>query len=139
MHSIIDFSSTLDNDGKSSNISHLFNDNVAFHYVSILSQIMTKHFVIITLLAIFNIILVLPSNFLAVVVIIRNKELWTPSNIVLSINAIVQCIGTAIYFVTRSSWIHSFFLLPMHNDYKESVYLVGWWTYTVMMRTGNNR
>lgn len=142
MHSIIDFASILDNvwvEGKSFNISHLLYDDVSFHYVSILSEIMTKHFVIITLLAIVNVLLVLPSNLLTVIVIIRNKELWTPSNIVLSINGIVQCIGTAIYFVSRSLWVHSLFLLPMHNNYKESVYMVGWWTYSLMMRTGNNR
>ena len=142
MSSIINFTSTLDKvsmDGKSLNLSNLFYDDVSFHYVSILSEIMTKHFVIIALLAILNIILVLPSNVLTIIVIIRNKELWTPSNIVLCINGIVQCIGTTIYIVFRSLWVHSLFLLPMYNNYKESIYVVTWWTCSIMMRTGNNR
>ena len=124
---------------KSHGILHLFNDDESIKFVSILSKMMTTHFVIIILFTIAHILLVVPSNLLTVIVIIRNKELWTPGNIVLSINGLAQCIGSAIYLVSRSLTMHSFFLLPSHNNYKESVYTVGWWTYSLMMRTGNNR
>ena len=147
MQSVIHFSPPMDNAlklkigdvGESLNSSNLFYDNVSFNYVSILSGMVTQNFVIISLLAIFDMLLILPSNLLTVIVIVRNKELWTPSNIVLSINGTIQCIGTAVYLVVRFLWVYVMFLAPMNSNYKESVYMALWWTYTLMMRTGNNR
>ena len=104
-----------------------------------LSGIMPLHFVFFTLLAGIDILLVMPANLITVLVIIRKKDLWTPSNIVLSINGIIQGIGSVIYAILRSVWFHDFFLLPMNNDYKETVYCVFWWTGSIMMRAGNNR
>ena len=147
MQSVIHFSPPMDNAlklkigdvGESLNSSNLFYDNVSFNYVSILSGMVTQNFVIISLLAIFDMLLILPSNLLTVIVIVRNKELWTPSNIVLSINGTIQCIGTAVYLVVRFLWVYVMFLAPMNSNYKESVYMALWWTYPLMMRTGNNR
>ena len=121
------------------NDSRLSDKNMTFQYVSILSDIMTHNLFPIILIATFNILLILPANILTVIVIFRNKELWTPSNIVLSINGIIQAIASATYLISRGLWLQSLFLLPMHNQYKESMYLVGWWTVCIMMRTGNNR
>ena len=121
------------------NDSRLSDKNMTFQYVSILYDIMTQNLFPIILIATFNILLILPTNILTVIVIFRNKELWTPSNIVLSINGIIQAIGSTTYLISRSLWLPSLFLLPMHNQYKESLYLMGWWTATIMLRTGNNR
>jgi hypothetical protein len=144
MQSFMDFGSSFDNafkfkindNGDLLNSSSVFYDDVSFNYVSILSELMTKNFIIMIFRAIVDMFLVLPSNLLTVIVIIRNKELWTPSNIVLSINGISQSIGTAIYLVVRSLYIYVIFFVP---TYKESVFKVVWLTYTLMMRTGNNR
>ena len=144
MQPVIDFGFGFDNAlkfkigdvGESLNSSNLFYDAVSFKYVSILSEVMTQNFVIITLFSIVDMLVVLPSNLLTVIVIVRNKELWTPSNIVLSINGIIQFIGTAIYLIVRSIWVYVMFLVPMNS---KSVYMVLWWTYALMMRTGNNR
>ena len=114
------------------------NDTLSLEYVSTVSRFLTPSYVGITLLNAFQ-FLSIPANLLIVLVIIRNKNLWTASNMVLSINAVIQAIGSAIYLITRSLWHHSFLLVPMSNNYKETVYLIGWWTYSIMMRTGNNR
>ena len=147
MQSFIDFASSFDNflefpinnDEQYLNTSNHIYDDVSFHYVSILSDMATQNLVIVILLAIIDIFFVLPSNLLTFIVIVRNKELMTPSNIVLSINGIIQCIGTAIYLVFRILWVYVLFFVPMVNNYKESVYTVLWWIYALMMRTGNNR
>ena len=121
------------------NAMKINNGNMTFPYVSILSEMINTHFAILTLISAIHIVLVIPSNLLAVFVIVKNKELWTTSNVVLSINGVIQAIGSAVALAPRSLWIHSFFLLPMNVRYKETLYLVVWWTYSVMMRTGNNR
>ena len=107
--------------------------------INILLEIMYTHFSVATILAAMNIVLVLPSNLLTLIVIITNKDLWTNSNVVLMVNGFVQALGSAIYLITRILWFHSLFFVSSNNDYKETAYLVAWWTYTIMMRTGNNR
>ena len=98
MQPFIDFASSFDNflefpinnDEQYLNISNHIYDDVSFNYVSILSDMATQNLVIVALLAIIDIFFVLPSNLLTFIVIVRNKELMTPSNIVLSINGIIQ-------------------------------------------------
>ena len=107
--------------------------------INVLLEIMYTHFSVATILAAMNIVLVLPSNLLTLIVIIANKDLWTNSNVVLVVNGFVQALGSGIYLITRILWFHSLFFVSSNNDYKETVYLVAWWTYTMMMRTGNNR
>ena len=107
--------------------------------INILLEIMYTHFSVATILAAMNIVLVLPSNLLTLIVIITNKDLWTNSNVVLMVNGFVQALGSGIYLITRILWFHSLFFVSSNNDYKENAYLVAWWTYTIMMRTGNNR
>ena len=107
--------------------------------INVLLEIMYTHFSVATILAAMNIVLVLPSNLLTLIVIIANKDLWTNSNVVLVVNGFVQALGSDIYLITRILWLHSLFFVSSNNDYKETAYLLGWWTYTIMMRTGNNR
>ena len=107
--------------------------------INILLEIMYTHFSVATILAAMNIVVVLPSNLLTLVVIITNKDLWTTSNVVLLINGFIQALGSGMYLITRILWFHSLFFVSSNNDYKETAYLVPWWTYTIMMRTGNNR
>ena len=121
------------------NKSSLFQGDMSFYYVLLMSEMTTKHFIILSIITITSVLFVVPSNLWMVIVIIRNKTLWTPSNIVLTINGIIQCIGASICLVLRPLLVHGLFLLPMQNSYKESIYLAAWWTYVLMMRTGNNR
>ena len=107
--------------------------------INILLEIMYTHFSVATILAAMNIVVVLPSNLLTLIVIITNRDLWTTSNVVLIINGFIQALGSGMYLITRILWFHSLFFVSSNNDYKETAYLVPWWTYTIMMRTGNNR
>ena len=107
--------------------------------INALLEIIYIHFSVATILAAINIIVVIPSNLLTLIVIITNKDLWTTSNVVLLINGFIQAFGSSIYPIIRILWFHSLFFVSSNNDYKETAYLVAWWTYTIMMRTGNNR
>ena len=113
-----------------------FDDTTSFHYVSTMIELLNIHVIFITLLTAFDLLVIIPANILTVVVIIKNKDLWTPGNVVLLINGVVQAIGSAIYGVIRCT---GFTLLPVNADYKDELYMVGWWSYSIMMRTGNNR
>ena len=113
-----------------------FNDTTSFHYVSIMVELLNVHVIFVTLLTAFDLLVVIPANILTGIVIIRNKDLWTPGNFVLLINGIVQAIGSAIYLIIRCTGLT---LLPMHTEYREELYMVGWWSISIMMRTGNNR
>ena len=114
------------------------NDTLSLEYISTVSRILVPSYVSITLISCFT-FLSIPANLLTVLVIIRNKDLWTASNTVLSINGVIQTLGGAIYLISRSLWLYSFLLVPTSTHYKETIYLMGWWTYSIMMRTGNNR
>ena len=114
------------------------NDTLSLQYLTILSSILTPSYFSIAIITVFT-FLAIPANILTVFTIILKKDLWTPCNAVLSINGLVQATGSFIYLITRSLWFYSFIFLPMNKNYKESVYAAGWWTYCLMMRTGNNR
>lgn len=107
--------------------------------IKILLEIMYTHFSVATILSAMNIIVVIPSNLLTLIVIITSKDLWTTSNVVLLINGFIQALGSSVYLIMRVLWFHSLFFVSSNNDYKETTYLVYWWTYSIMMRTGNNR
>ena len=104
-----------------------------------LLEIVNTHFTFANLLSAMNIIVVLPSNLLTFIVIIVNKNLWTASNVVLSINSLVQAVGSVIYLFARSLSLHALFFVVSDTDYKETLYQVCWWTYAIMVRAGNNR
>ena len=107
--------------------------------VSMLLEIVNTHFTFANLLSAMNIIVVLPSNLLTFIVIFVNKDLWTASNVVLSINSLVQAVGSVIYLFARSLSLHALFFVVSDTDYKETLYQVCWWTYAIMGRAGNNR
>ena len=107
--------------------------------VLMLLEIVNTHFTFANLLSAMNFIVVLPSNLLTFIVIIMNKDLWTTSNVVLSINSLVQAAGSVIYLFSWSLSLHALFFVVSDIDYKETLYQVCWWTYAIMMRTGNNR
>ena len=107
--------------------------------VLMLLEIVNTHFTFANLLSAMNIIVVLPSNLLTFIVIIMNKDLWTTSNVVLSINSLVQAAGSVIRPFAWSLSLHALFFVVSDIDYKETLYQVCWWTYAIMMRTGNNR
>ena len=107
--------------------------------VLMLLEIVKTHFTFANLLSAMNIIVVLPSNLLTFIVIIVNKDLWTASNVVLSINSLVQAVGSVIYLFARSLSLHALFFVVSDTDYKETLYQVCWWTYAIMVRAGNNR
>ena len=107
--------------------------------VLMLLEIVNTHFTFANLLSAMNIIVVLPSNLLTFIVIIVNKDLWTASNVVLSINSLVQAVGSVIYLFARSLSLHALFFVVSDTDYKETLYQVCWWTYAIMVRAGNNR
>ena len=107
--------------------------------INILLELIYIHFSVATILAAMNVIVVIPSNLLTLIVIVTNRDLWTTSNVVLLINGFIQAFGSSIYLIMRILWFHSLFFVSSNNYYKETAYLVPWWTYTIMMRTGNNR
>ena len=107
--------------------------------VLMLLEIVNTHFTFANLLSAMNIIVVLPSNLLTFIVIMANKDLWTASNVVLSINSLVQAVGSVIYLFARSLSLHALFFVVSDTDYKETLYQVCWWTYAIMVRVGNNR
>ena len=107
--------------------------------VLMLVEMVNTHFTFANLLSAMNIIVVLPSNLLTFIVIIMNKDLWTASNVVLSINSLVQAVGSVIYLFARSLSLHALFFVVSDTDYKETLYQVCWWTYAIMVRAGNNR
>ena len=104
-----------------------------------LLEIVNTHFTFANLLSAMNIIVVLPSNLLTFIVIMANKDLWTASNVVLSINSLVQAVGSVIYLFARSLSLHALFFVVSDTGYKETLYQVCWWTYAIMVRAGNNR
>ena len=107
--------------------------------VLMLLEIVNTHYTFANLLSAMNIIVVLPSNLLTFIIIMMNKDLWTTSNVVLSINSLVQAAGSVIYLFSWSLSLHALFFVVSDIDYKETLYQVCWWTYAIMMRTGNNR
>ena len=107
--------------------------------INTLLDIIYIHFSVATILGAINIIVVIPSNLLTLIVIITNKDLWTTSNVVLFINGFIQAFGSIIFLIMRILWFQSQFFVSSDDDYKETIYLVYWWTYSIMMRTGNNR
>ena len=107
--------------------------------VLMLLEIVNTHYTFANLLSAMNIIVVLPSNLLTFIVIMMNKDLWTTSNVVLSINSLVQAAGSVIRPFAWSLSLHALFFVVSDIDYKETLYQVCWWTYAIMMRTGNNR
>ena len=107
--------------------------------VLMLLEIVNTHFTFANLLSAMNIIVVLPSNLLTFIVIMANKDLWTASNVVLSINSLVQAVGSVIYLFARSLSLHALFFVVSDTGYKETLYQVCWWSYAIMVRTGNNR
>ena len=119
------------------NILEASGETTSFNFVSIVLQQLTIPVIFITLLTAFNLIIVIPANVITAIVIIKNKELWTCSNVVLAINAIVQATGSLIYLVVRWGGLG---ILPFFDQSQEhAFYIIGWWSYCIMMRTGNNR
>ena len=114
------------------------NDTLSLQYISTLSSILTPSYFCMAIITVFT-FLSIPANILTVFTITLNKDLWTPCNAVLSINGVVQATGSLIYLILRSLWFHNYIFLPMDKNYMESVYVIGWWTYCLMMRAGNNR
>ena len=113
------------------------NDTTAFHFVTIMLQKLTIPVIFITLLTAFDLLVVIPANVVTIVVIVKNRELWTSSNTVLAINGLIQATGTAVYLVIR--W-GGFSIFPfIDQSYKPVLYTIGWWIFCIMMRTGNNR
>ena len=112
-------------------------ETTSFHFLSIMLQKLTTPVIFLFLLTTFNLLVVVPANIVTAVVIIKSKELWTSSNVVLAINGIVQATGSLICLVGRCG---GFALLPYFDQSQKHVfYVIGWWSYTIMMRTGNNR
>ena len=108
----------------------------SFYFVSIMLQKLTTPIMFLILLSAFDLLAVIPANIVTAVVIIKNKELWTSSNVVLAINGLVQATGSLICLVGR----FGFAILPYFGqNQKHAFYVRGWWSYTIMMRTGNNR
>ena len=136
--SVLEKNRILMNSKELLNWSYLQGNDTSSDYVSLLSEGLPVHFAIVTLLAAVSILIICPANVLTVIVIIRNKELWTPCNVVLVINGLVQATGSVVYSIARSLSMHNF-ILPLNVYYKDIVFTVAWWTYAVMMRTGNNR
>ena len=114
-----------------------FDDTTSFYFVSIMLQRLTIPVIFVTLLTALDILVVIPANLVTVVVIVKNKDLWTSSNVVLAINGVVQAAGSAVYLVIR--W-GGFSIFPFFDQsHKPALYAIGWWSYCIMMRTGNNR
>ena len=114
------------------------NDTLSLKYISTLSDSLLKRHVDMTIIAAFT-FLSIPANILTLLTVMRNNHLWTASNAVLCINGLVQAVGGVIYLIIRSLWFYCLLFLPSNNSYKESIYLVGWWACSIMVRTGNNR
>ena len=139
---IIDMSSTIKSglNGSTENMKMNLDQFATLDTVVLmLLEIVNTHFTFANLLSAMNIIVVLPSNLLTFIVIIVNKDLWTASNVVLSINSLVQAVGSVIYLFARSLSLHALFFVVSDTDYKETLYQVCWWTYAIMVRAGNNR
>ena len=126
-----------------SNIPELLNvlqssgEFTGFHFVSIMLQQLTAPVVFVTVLTAFSLFVVVPANVITAVVIIKNKDLWTCSNVVLAINAIVQATGSLIYLVVRWGGMGIF---PFFDQSQaDAFFILCWWSYFIMMRTGNNR
>ena len=108
-----------------------------FHFVSMMLQQLTIPVIFVTVLTAFRLLVVIPGNVITAVVIIKTKDLWTSSNFALAINGIVQATGTLIYLVTPWGGLT---ILPFFDQSQEYVfYVIGWWSYCIMMRAGNNR
>ena len=119
------------------NILQTSGETTEFDFVSIMLKQLTIPVIFVTVLTAFSLLVVIPANVITAVVIIKNKDLWTSSNVVLAINGIVQATGTLIYLVIRWGGLT---ILPFFDQNQEHVfYMIGWWSYCIMMRTGNNR
>lgn len=108
----------------------------SYHYISILLKQLTWITVIATVLSMFYLFVVIPSNIFTVLVISKTKSLWTLSNAVLAVNGVFQAVGCTAYLPLR------FGVLP-HMWYDESQreiqFMVAWWTIGMMIRIGNIR
>ena len=119
------------------NILQSSGEFTGFHFVSIMLQQLTIPVIFVTVLTACSLLVVIPANVITAVVIIKTKDLWTSSNVVLAINGIVQSAGTLIYLVIRWGGLT---ILPFFDQSQEYVfYIIGWWSYCIMMRAGNNR
>ena len=107
-----------------------------YHYLSIMQEEAFHHLIFQCIMTIVHIFLVIPSNIFTLVVIVKNKTLWTPSNSILAINAVFMMIGsTAILFLRQAH----FPLLLYGESYRTYANEVGWWVCTMTFRIGNNR
>ena len=105
-------------------------------YVSIMKQEAFMHLIFQGVMTITYIFLVIPSNLFTLMVIVKNKDMWTSSNTVLAINALFMMIGSAAILFLRQAH----FPLLLYGD-SDRIYAntVAWWVCTMTFRIGNNR
>ena len=105
-------------------------------YITTMSQVITKIYIFYSVIFWVHLLIVIPGNFFSIITITKNKTLWTPSNIVLSINALFMMIGSVVGLFVRPS---AYPLMLFDETQRVTAYSVAWWTYTLSFRIGNNR
>ena len=112
------------------------NRTSSLHYISILLKQLPRQTALVTVLDLFYLFIVIPSNIFTVFVIFKTKSLWTLSNVVLAINGLFQALGCSAFLPLR------FGTLP-HMSYdepqREILFMVSWWMVGMMLRIGHVR
>ena len=132
-----DISSMLNSfDSQSNLLEWLILSKEERDYVADMSYQGYIHLVFQCVVTILHIFLAMPSNAFTLMVIAKNKSLWTFSNMVFVINAFFMALASASNCMFRLS---HFPLIFFSEQNRIIAYRVGWWTNFVYFRIGNFR
>ena len=119
---------------ENSSWSHLTLDDKFF--ILTMKQEALKFVIFQCVMMIIHIFFVIPSNLFTLIVIVKNKSLWTSSNTILVINSLFMTIGSVLILFLRPAY---FPYLLYDEPSRELAFCLSWWVCTLTFRIGNNR
>ena len=114
--------------------SHLTLDDKFF--ILTMKQEAFKFLIFQSVMTIIHIFFVIPSNLFTLIVIVKNKSLWTSSNTILIINSSFMMIGSVLILFLRPAY---FPFLLYDEPGRQVAFCISWWVCTLTFRIGNNR
>lgn len=108
-------------------------DNV---FISTMKKEALKFLIFQCVMTIIHIFFVIPSNLFTIIVIAKNKGLWTTSNTILVINSSFMAIGSVLILFLRPAYFPH---LLYNERNREIAYSISWWVCILTFRIGNNR
>ena len=114
--------------------SHLTLDDKFF--IETMKQEALKFLIFQSVMMIIHMFFVIPSNLFTLIVILKNRSLWTSSNAILVINSSFMTIGSVLILFLRPAY---FPFLLYDEPSREVAFCISWWVCTLTFRIGNNR